>query len=100
MPSSAKLAEAIARLELLAEPATQNLLRTLDQKGPMHLPDLSRTYQSSPHRIQQRLRLLQSMKLVYSPKRFPNSYAVNQYRCVQLRLSVQALVVGLPCDES
>jgi hypothetical protein len=100
MPSAARLSEALARLELLAEPATQELLHSLEREGPADLSSLSRRHRISPYRIQQRLRRLKSMDLVFSPKRFPRSFAVNQYRWLQLRLSIRVLVKDVSCEEN
>lgn len=98
VPAAHRLNVALARLELLAEPATQSLLQTLEREGHGHLPELSRIHQTSPYRLRQRLRLLQDMELVYAPKRYPSAFAVNQYRLLGIRLRAKQLVEDLQFD--
>ena len=90
--SPEKLNKALKRLELLSDPSSQVLLQELDN-STNHLPTLSKQLRESPYRLKKRLDELKDAGFVYSPKRFPNGYAVNQLHCLKVGLKVKKLAV-------
>lgn len=89
--SPSKLNKALKRLELLSDSGSQLLLQELNS-STNHLPDLSKQLSQSPFRIKKRLEELKDAGFVYSPKRYPNGYAVNQLHCLKIGLKAKKLV--------
>lgn len=89
--SPKKLKMALKRLELLSQPSSQILLERLDSASN-HLPTLSKDLRLSPYHVKKRLDALKDAGFVYTPKRYPNAYAVNQLHCLQIGLKAKKLV--------
>ncbi len=86
---------ALERLEMLLDPENQELLQGLDARKSAHLPELSRSFSKSPHRIKKKLDKLKAAGFVYSPKRYPKGYSINQLKCVKVKLQAGQVIKSL-----
>lgn len=87
-----KLDLALERLELLLDPDSQQLIQGLDSRKSLHLPELSNRLARSPHQLKKQLDRLKAAGFVYSSKRYPKGYALNQLKCTKVQL--QACLVN------
>jgi predicted ArsR family transcriptional regulator len=83
---------ALQRLELLMESDSQELFQKLQAEKDVHLPYLSQELKKSPGQLKRQLDKLKATGLVYSSKRYPKSYSLNHFRCLKIRLQVEAVV--------
>jgi predicted ArsR family transcriptional regulator len=86
---------ALQRLELLLESDSQELFQKLQTEKDVHLPYLSQELKKSPGQLKRQLDKLKATGLVYSSKRYPKSYSLNHFRCLKIRLQVEAIVEAL-----
>lgn len=90
-----ELSLALERLELLLEPDSQQVLEGLHFKAAKHLPELSHQLAQSPFKLKQRLELLKAAGFVYSSKRFPKGYSLNQLKCLKVKLQTGEVIKSL-----
>lgn len=83
---------ALQRLELLLEPDAQELMGELQLNKDAHLSYLSQQLKKSPGKLKKKLDQLKATGFVYSSKRYPKGYALNQFKCLKIRLQVDAIV--------
>lgn len=83
---------ALQRLELLLDPDSQQLLGELHINKDAHLPYLSQQLKKSPGKLKKQLDQLKETGFVYSSKRYPKGYSLNQLKCLKIRLQVDAIV--------
>ncbi|WP_367390687.1 hypothetical protein [Lewinella sp. LCG006] len=90
--TTAQINLALQRLELLLESDSQELFQKLQTEKDVHLPYLSQALKKSPGQLKRQLDKLKATGLVYSSKRYPKSYSLNHFRCLKIRLQVEAVV--------
>jgi biotin operon repressor len=89
--SSTQINLALQRLELLLEPDSQELLASLEREKAAQLPALSQQLKKSPGKLKKQLDKLKATGIVFSSKRFPKGYSLNQLKCLKIRLRVRGL---------
>lgn len=90
-----KLDLALERLELLLDPDSQQLMEGLDSRKSLHLPELSNRLAKSPHFLKKQLDRLKAAGFVYSSKRYPKGYALNQLKCIKVQLQASLVIKQL-----
>lgn len=90
-----KLDLALERLELLLDPDNQQLLEGLQAQKSLHLPELSTRLARSPHQLKKQLDRLKAAGFVYSSKRYPKGYALNQLKCIKVQLQASLVIKQL-----
>ena len=86
---------ALERLEMLLDPENQKLLQGLDARKAAHLPELSESFSKSPHQLKKKLDRLKAAGFVYSSKRYPKGYSLNQLKCVKVKLQAGLVIKSL-----
>lgn len=86
---------ALERLELLLDPDNQELMEGLNHRDAKHLPELSNRLAKSPYQLKQQLDRLKAAGFVFSSKRYPKGYSLNQLKCLKVRLKTGQVIKSL-----
>ncbi|RMF02103.1 MAG: ArsR family transcriptional regulator [Bacteroidetes bacterium] len=84
-----QLQRAITSLELLSDKQNQQLLHQLDDGKALALMELSKRCDQSPGKTKKQLEHLKAAGLVFSPKRYPKSYAANKVKVVKIAIGLR-----------
>lgn len=88
-----QIKRALASLEILSEKRSQRVLHQLKDGQHKHLPELSTDCGQSPYQTKKQLDRLKGTGVIFSPKRYPAAYAVNEAKVIKIALQVKKVAL-------